>query len=40
MDGLGLDITRPYRNLFSFDSRKVNCLELMKYLVVILHQIP
>jgi hypothetical protein len=26
MDELGLEITRPYRDLFSFDSRKVKCL--------------
>jgi hypothetical protein len=26
MDQLGLDITRPYKDLFSFDSRKVKCL--------------
>lgn len=26
MDSLGLDITKPYRYLFSFDSRKVKCL--------------
>jgi hypothetical protein len=40
MDELGLDITRPYKDLFSFDSRKVKCLGLIKYLVVSLSQIP
>jgi hypothetical protein len=40
MDQLGLDITRPYKDLFSFDSRKVKCLGLIKYLVVYLSQIP
>jgi hypothetical protein len=40
MDELGLDITRPYKDLFSFDSRKVKCLGLIKYLVVSLAQIP
>jgi hypothetical protein len=30
MDQLGLDITRPYKDLFSFDSRKVKCLGLIK----------
>jgi hypothetical protein len=30
MDELGLDITRPYKDLFSFDSRKVKCLGLIK----------
>ena len=40
MDSLGLDITRPYKYFFSFDSREVKCLGLIKYLVVILHQMP
>jgi hypothetical protein len=40
MDQLGLDITRPYKDLFSFDSRKVKCLGLIKELVVSLSQIP
>jgi hypothetical protein len=35
-----LDITRPYKDLFSFDSRKVKCLGLIKDLVVSLSQIP
>jgi hypothetical protein len=39
MDQLGLDITRPYTYIFSFDSRKVKCLGLIKYLVVSLSQI-
>jgi hypothetical protein len=30
MDELGLDFTRPYKDLFSFDSRKVKCLGLIK----------
>ena len=34
MDELGLDITRPYKYLFSFDSRKVKCLGLIKDLCV------
>ena len=33
MDNLGLHITRPYKDLYSFDSRKVRCLGLMKDLV-------
>jgi len=37
---LGLDITRPYKDLFSFDSRKFKCLDLIKDLVVSLAQIP
>jgi len=40
MDELGLDITRPYKDSFSFDSRKVKCLGLIKDLVVSLSQIP
>ena len=40
MDQLGLNITRPYKYIFSFDSRKVKCLGLIKYLVVSLSQIP
>jgi ribonuclease HI len=40
MDQLGLDITRPYKYLFSFDSRKVKFLGLIKDLVVPLSQIP
>jgi hypothetical protein len=40
MDELGLDITRPYKDIFSFDSRKVKCLGLIKDLVVLLAQIP
>jgi hypothetical protein len=40
MDELGLDITRPYNDLFSFDSRKFKCLGLIKDLVVSLAQIP
>ena len=40
MDSLGLDVTRPYKDIFSFDSREVKCLGLIKYLVVILHQMP
>ena len=39
MDNLGLDITRQYKYLYSFDSRKVKCLGLTKDLVISLHQI-
>ena len=39
MDQLGLDVTRPYKDLFSFDSRKVKFLSLIKYLVVSMAQI-
>ena len=34
MDELGLIITKPYHDLFSFDSRKVKCLGLIKYFVI------
>jgi hypothetical protein len=40
MDELGLDITRPYKELFSFDLRKFKCLGLIKDLVASLAQIP
>ena len=40
MDNLGLDITRPYKDLYSFDSREVKCLGMINDLVVILHQMP
>ena len=37
---LGLEVTRPYKDLFSFESNQVKCLGLIKYLVVSLAQIP
>ena len=37
---LGLEVTRPYKDLFSFHSNKVRCLGLIKYLVISLAQIP
>ena len=40
LECLGLDITRPYKDLYSFDSSKVKCLGLIKDMVVNLHQIP
>ena len=40
MDELGLSITKPYRDLFSFESRKVKCLGLIRDLVVNLTQLP
>ena len=40
MEALGLRITRPYHDLFSFDSRAVQCLGLIKDLVVSLSQLP
>jgi len=40
MEKLGLEITRPYQDLYCFDSRKVKCLGMIKDLVVNLAQIP
>ena len=34
MDELGLSITKPYHDIFSFDSYKVKCLGLIKDLVI------
>ena len=40
MEILGHEITRPYKDLYSFDSSKVKCLGLIKDLCVNLAQIP
>ena len=40
MKKLGLDITRKYHDLYSFDSSRVRCIGLIKNLVVSLDQIP
>jgi hypothetical protein len=40
MDELGLDVTEPYHDLFSFDSMKFRCLGLIKDLVINLAQFP
>jgi len=40
MEKLNLDITRPYKDLFSFDSSQVKCLGLIKDLRVTLVQYP
>ena len=39
MDKMGLEVTTPYKELFSFDSSKFKCLGLIKYLVIYLAQI-
>jgi hypothetical protein len=39
MDQLDLDITRPFKDIFSFDSRKVKCLGLIKDMIISLSQI-
>jgi hypothetical protein len=40
MGELGLEVTKPYHDIFSFDSRKFRCLGLIKYLVINLAQLP
>ena len=40
MEKLGLDITRKYHDLYSFDSSRVRCIGLIKDLVVTFDQIP
>ncbi len=40
MERLGLQVTRPYKDLFSFDSKRVQCIGLIKDVVVDLTQIP
>ena len=40
MDRLGLEITRPYGDLYSFDSRRVKCMGMIKYLIVTLAHVP
>jgi hypothetical protein len=36
MDKLGLQITRPYGDLYSFESRRVKCMGMIKDMVVTL----
>ena len=40
MERTGLQITRPYKDLFSFDSKGVQCIGLIKDVIVGLTQIP
>ena len=40
VERMGLEVNRPYKYLYSFDSRKVKCLELIKDMVVALEKIP
>jgi hypothetical protein len=40
MEELGLEITKPYQDLYSFDSKKVKCLGLIKDMVVSMAQLP
>ena len=37
---LGLEVTRPYKDLYSFDSRRVKCFGLIKNMVVTLNKLP
>ena len=40
MKQLNIQVTKPYRDLYSFDSNKVKCLGVIKDLAVSLAQIP
>jgi hypothetical protein len=40
IDEIGLEITKMYHDLYSFDSRKVKCLGVIKDLVVTLFHFP
>jgi hypothetical protein len=40
MEELGLEIKKSYHDMYSFDSRKVQCLGVIKDLVVTLFQMP
>ena len=40
MERLGLEITKPYKDLYSFDSSRVKCLGLIKDMCFSLAQIP
>jgi hypothetical protein len=40
MDEFGLEITKTYHDLYSFDSRKEKCLGVIKDMVVTLFQLP
>jgi ribonuclease HI len=40
MEDLGLEVTRSYHDLYSFDSKKFQCLGVIKDLVVTLFQLP
>ena len=40
VESLGLEITRPYKDLYSFYSKRVKCLGLIKDMVVSLNKFP
>ena len=39
MEALGLAITKPYQDLYAFESRAIKCLGVIKYMVVSLTQL-
>jgi hypothetical protein len=40
MDEIGLEVRKTYHDLYSFDSKNVKCLRVIKDLVVSLFQLP
>ena len=40
MDELGLEITKKYHDIYTFDSKKFKCLGVIKDLVVSITQLP
>jgi hypothetical protein len=40
MEELGLEVRKAFNDLYSFDSRRVQCLRVIKYLVVTLFSLP
>ena len=40
MEVVELSITKPFHDLYSFDSRTVRCIGGIKYLVVVISQLP
>ena len=40
VESLGLEIARPYKDLYSFDSKRVKCMGLIKDKVISLNNLP
>ena len=40
MEALGMSVTKPYHDLYAFDSRAVKCIGVIKDLMVNLYQVP
>ena len=40
LDELGLEVTKPYHDLYKFDSKPMKCIGIIKDLVVTLSQLP